>query len=375
MSVELKSISILGYKSYRNLEYFEPGRLSVLIGANGAGKSNLISFFRLLYSMMASPGELQLAVESAGGAGKLLHEGSKVTDAIGTRLALATEAGMKEYKMRLAYAAPDRLIFTEERCQNLKAGRRKPKEFVFGTAHRESMLVETVFAGSKKPVADIRNFLRNCIAYQFHDTSFTAKLRGRTALSDGRHLHSDASNLAAFLYRLKQGGARDRQAFKRIQDTARLALPFLGEIILEPANGGSILLQWRERGSETIFDASQASDGMLRILALVSLLCQPSRDLPALLILDEPELGLHPQAISLIASLIRQASAHAQVLAATQSVPFVDEFKIDEIVVISRPGRESSLRRLNEKEFEQWLKDYSTGELWRKNVYGGGPGE
>ena len=162
---------------------------------------------------------------------------------------------------------------------------------------------------------------------------------------------------------------------KQSKISACRVLPFFAEFVLEEENG-HVLLQWRERGSEEIFAASQASDGMLRLFALITLLCQPTDTLPAVLMLDEPELGLHPQAIMLVAALIHEVSNHCQVMVATQSVPFVDEFSLDEIVVLSRSvsERESTLRRLSEREFGAWLDEYSTGELWRKNVFEGGPG-
>jgi predicted ATPase len=373
MAIELKSLSLRGYKTYRDLDNFEPGRLTVLVGGNGAGKSNLISFFRLLYRMAASPGELQLAVETAGGASKILHDGTKKTDAIWARLVLSTESGTNEYTVRLAYAAPDRLIFTEEKCSFQKQGFPKPRELDFGSAHRESMLVEKAFDG-EDTARVVRNLLRKCQAYQFHDTSFTSGMRQRADLNDSLFLHSDGSNLAAFLHRLSLGNETERLAAKRIQDTARLALPFMGELVLDSPNG-SLLLQWRERGTDRIFDASQASDGMLRILALTALLCQPPASLPAIILLDEPELGLHPQAIAVLASMIRQASHHAQILVATQSVPLLDEFSLSEIVVARRSERETKLDRLKEDDYTEWLKEYSAGELWRKNVIGGGPGE
>lgn len=374
MAIELKSLSLRGYKTYRDLEIFEPGRITVLVGANGAGKSNLISFFRLLYRMTASPGELQLAIADAGGAGKLLHDGTKKTDAIRAHIVLSTEQGTNEYEARLSFAAPDRLVFAEEKCRYLKVGFSKAKELDFGSAHSESKLVESAFGGTEDTARVVRNLLRKCQAYQFHDTSFTSGMRQRSDLSHSLFLDPDGSNIAAFLHRLANGGQVERLAAKRIQDTARLVLPFLGELVLDTPNG-SILLQWRERGTDRIFDASQASDGMLRILALTTLLCQPTSALPSIILLDEPELGLHPQAIALLASMIRQASHHAQIVVATQSVPLLDEFSLGEIVVARRSGRETILERLKEEDYAEWLKEYTAGELWRKNVLGGGPGE
>ncbi|MEW6368217.1 MAG: AAA family ATPase [Acidobacteriota bacterium] len=373
MGVELKSLSLRGFKTYRDLPRFEPGRLSVLVGGNGSGKSNLVSFFTLLYRIMAERGELQLAVSEAGGAGRLLHDGPKVSESIHARIELQTDKGVNFYEFRLSYAANDTLIFTDENWGYLKHGYTKPQDGGHVAGHRESRLMERAFSGADQLAHTVRSLLRKCVAYQFHDTSFTSGMRRKSPRADAQYLHRDGSNIAAFLERLNAGGPGERLALRRIQDSVRQVLPFFAEFVLIPENG-HVILQWRERGSDEVFAASQASDGMLRLLALMTLLCQPESTLPAILMLDEPELGLHPQAIMLVASLIRQVSAHCQVIVATQSVPFVDEFSLDDIVVLSRPGRETTMRRLSEKEYATWLDEYSTGELWRKNVLEGGPG-
>jgi len=373
MAVELKSLSLRGFKTYVRLEGFEPKRLSVLIGGNGAGKSNLISFFTLLYRMLADPGELQVAVAEAGGARRLLHDGPKRTESILARLEIQTEKGINFYEFRLSYAANDTLIFTDENWAYQTPGFDQPQKGGSVAGRRESCLNERAFSGQDTLAYTIRSLLRKCVAYQFHDTSFTSGMRGKSSHADVQYLRRDGSNIAAYLHRLSTGAPSERLAYKRIQDNVRQVLPFFAEFVLAPENG-HVLLQWRERGSEEVFAASQASDGMLRVLALMTLLCQPAETLPAIMMLDEPELGLHPQAIMLLGTLIRNASEHCQVMVATQSVALVDEFRLNEIGVLSRPERESTLRRLNEQEYEAWLEEYSSGELWRKNVFEGGPG-
>jgi len=156
-------------------------------------------------------------------------------------------------------------------------------------------------------------------------------------------------------------------------ETVRFVLPFFADFELEPENG-TVLLRWREMGSDQVFGASQASDGMLRVMALVALLGQPEERLPEILVLDEPELGLHPHAIGVVAGMLRSASEHVQVFVATQSQAFVDQFEPEDIVVVDREGRESRFHRLNASELGEWLQDYSVSELWEKNVLGGGPG-
>ncbi len=155
-------------------------------------------------------------------------------------------------------------------------------------------------------------------------------------------------------------------------DTIRSILPFFADFELEP-DRGRLLLQWRERNSDLVFGASQAADGMVRVMALVALLQQPEKDLPAVLILDEPELGLHPCAIEMIAGLLRSASLHTQVILATQSVSLIDRFEPENVVVTERSGRESTFQRLSASALDAWLDQYTLSELWEKNVIGGRP--
>ena len=205
--------------------------------------------------------------------------------------------------------------------------------------------------------------------HQFHNTSDTARLRSKWSMNDHRWLKEDAANIAPVLLRLRED---DNQCYQRIVDTIRLILPFFSDFELEPQNG-YLLLNWRERNSDRVFSVSQASDGMLRVIALVTLLLQPERDLPDVLILDEPELGLHPYAITIVGGLIRAAATRIQVIVATQSLPLVDCFEPTDIVVVEREGRSSSFRRLEIDALKEWLEDYSLSELWEKNVIGGRP--
>ena len=215
----------------------------------------------------------------------------------------------------------------------------------------------------------ILSFLRRMIVHQFHNTSPTARMRTKWNIADGRYLKEDAGNIAAVLYRLM--GANGR-VYQRIVEHVRLILPYLSDFVLEPEYY-NVLLSWREKNSDQVFDVSQASDGMLRAIALVTLLLQPEEDLPDVLILDEPELGLHPYAINVIGGLIKAVSTKTQVILATQSTALVDCFDPEDIVVVERKGRESVLRQQDAESLADWLEDYSLSELWEKNVIGGRP--
>jgi predicted ATPase len=369
MAQRLKSITLRGFKTFKELGDFQPGAVTVLIGPNGAGKSNFISFFRLLSWALVPPGQLQEHVARLGGASAILHDGPERTRDIEAHLVLTTDVGDNDYSFRLAYAAGDTLIYTEEKFRFSRFGRPpNPQWNILGAGHREPELINSA-EGGDTTASTILTLLRKLIVHQFHDTSEGSRIRQKWSIEEGRWLKEDAGNLAPFLYRLRQ---QYPKYYARILETIRLILPFFAEFELRP-EFGKVLLAWRERGSDRMFTASQAADGMLRILALVALLQQPEFDLPDVVILDEPELGLHPYAIEVLAGLIRAASQHAQVILATQSVSLVDRFTPEDIVVVDRTRRESMFRRHTEAELHSWLQEYTLSELWEKNVIGGRP--
>src|SRR6266446_1559849 len=359
----LAKITLRGFKTIRDLANFEPKSLTVLIGPNGAGKSNFISFFRLTSRALAPPGQLQFYVEKQGGASAALHQGASVTQQIEAVLTLTTGRARNEYGFRLFHASGDTLIFADEWFLYEPHGQhRQPRNL--GAGHREAQLI-----GRPGTAAVIGGMLRRIIVYQFHNTSETARIRNKWDASDNRYLKEDGANLGSFLHRLE---ISQPEYYARIVDTIRLVLPFFATFELYPESG-SVLLRWREIGSDHVFNVPQASDGMLRAMALIALLQQPERDLPDVLILDEPELGLHPYAIEVLAGLIHSASTHVQVMVATQSVSLIDRFEPDDIVVTHRSDRETSFRRLSSAELTEWLETYTLSELWEKNVVGGRP--
>jgi len=162
-------------------------------------------------------------------------------------------------------------------------------------------------------------------------------------------------------------------AFRSIEDAIRMVAPFFGRFNLhsDRLNPTKIRLEWQEKGSDTYFDAHAFSDGTLRVISLATLLLQP--ELPTIVLIDEPELGLHPYAITVLAGLLRAASTRTQLLVSTQSVTLVNQLSPEEIVVVDRKDGESTFRRLREEEIAGWIDDYSLGELWEKNVLGGRP--
>ena len=368
MRSNLKKITLKGFKTIQSLENFEPGRLTALIGLNSVGKSNFISFFHMMSWALAAPGNLELFVSQQGGASTLLHDGPARTREIETEITLQTDAGENQYAFRLVFAAGDTLIFADERYRFSRSKYPTIAKWTETRAgHRDPQL--PILAAEDTTARVIRDILQKIVVYQFHNTSDTARIRNKWQMHDNRWLKEDAANIAPVLLRLREN---DGKCYQRIVDTIRLIVPFFSDFEMEPQYG-SLLLGWRERNSDQVFSVSQASDGMLRIIALVTLLLQPEQDLPDVLILDEPELGLHPYAINIVGGLIRAVSTRIQVILATQSMPLVDCFEPEDIVVVERDGRSSAFKRLDSESLGGWLENYSISELWEKNVLGGRP--
>ncbi len=368
MRNKLEKITIKGFKTIKSLVDFEPRPLNVLIGANGAGKSNFISFFRMLSWALSDPGGLPGYVGRQGGASKLLHDGPEKTREIEAEMTIRTETGESQYGFRLVYVAGDTFMYADEtyRFSSSDLPTQAPWKPT-DAGHRGPQLL--TLADTDRTARVIRDILNKIKVFQFHNTSYTARIRNTWNVNDNRWLKEDAGNIAPVLLRLKED---DGRCYQRVVDTTRLILPFFSDFELEPRHD-SILLQWRERDTDQVFSVSQASDGMLRVVALVTLLLLPERGLPDVLILDEPELGLHPYAINVVGGLIRALSDKIQVIVATQSVPFVDCFDPSDIVIVDRENRSTTFRQLNEEDLKEWLDDYSLSELWEKNVLGGRP--
>jgi len=300
--------------------------------------------------------------------------GSKTASGIDILLHFAWSTTPSIYEVRLTHAAPDRLQFAAERLDAQRDGQSTPtRELVNVGGTWESVVRAVAFGPPGNDAArHLCRLLSKSLVYHFHDTSRTARIRLGSLIGDTRWLNPDGSNLAALLYAYRKS---DQSIYKRIVSTVRLLLPDFDDFVLEPdrASPGLILLFWRQFGSDYIFGPHQLSDGTLRAICLITLLLQPENELPDLIIVDEPELGLHPYALNVIAALFKKASHHTQVLISTQSSSFLDNFDPEDVIVVNREGEESHFSRPDPIKLESWLDEYSLGEVWEKNVIGGGP--
>ena len=361
----LKRVKVKGFRSIEEVD-LEMRPINVCIGANGAGKSNLIAFFKLINEMMG--GRLQQYVGTTGRATANLYFGPRITPQMEAELEFKVDRGTNAYHMRLFHAAGDSLIFAEESVSFHTPGHELPQRMSLGAGHQEAQVRHP-----DEPLRKtLRQFLNHCRVYHFHDTSQTARVRQYCYVEDSRWLMPDAANLAAVLHRLK---TENELVYRRIVRNVRQVAPFFVDFDLQPSgrNETDIILNWKHRESDRLFGPHQLSDGTLRAICLIALLEQPQDDLPYLIVVDEPELGLHPHALDMIASLFQAVSEHAQVLISTQSSAFVDAFDPEDIVVVERDREATTFTRPDAEQLGAWLEDYSLGEIWEKNVFGGGP--
>ena len=374
-TTRLESVRIRGFRSLADVELSGLGANSVLIGSNGSGKSNFMRFFEML-SWMVRSRALGEFVEKYGGADDQLFGGNSVTPRMDAEVALRTEAGRNDYRFSLTHAHPDRFMFTEEAFRFSRSGWLTEASWNhLGSGHREAGIVEAAHStGSSEfnpaTARVIVHLLRSCSVYQFHDTSDTSNFKKRWEAEDNATLRTHGGNLAAVLHRLEQ---EDNRRFEHICQHIARVLPVFDRFEVEESYG-RVLLRWKARGNEKTFGAHLTSDGSLRFFALVTLLNLPREMLPDVLLLDEPELGLHPVAIALVGNMIKALAGDVQIIVATQSPLLVDVFELDEIVVLDLHDGRSVFRRLDADTYRTWLDDsFTPGELWQKNLLGGRP--
>jgi predicted ATPase len=369
MSRSLDQITIQGFKSIRELKDFKLGKLNVLIGANGAGKSNLVDFFRMLRAM--ADGRFEKFIADGGGADGFFFNGPKETKQIRPHM----KFGSNEFRFTLESTVASQMIISTEEV--LYTGGRYDSDWHrYAGVQKESRLPswknrKSNWGDYLSAEAHVYDSVSSWMVYHFHDTSRTAPMRRDCSARDFRELSADAGNVAAFLFKMKeQQGAR----YQRIRQTVQLIAPFFDDFLLEPETKGEnevVRLEWRQKSSTFPFQPWQLSDGTIRFICLATALLQPSP--PSTIVIDEPELGLHPVALVALAALIHEASLRTQLIISTQSASLLDHFEAEQVVVVERSEGASIFRRLEAADLEQWIADFSVGDLVRKNIIETGP--
>jgi predicted ATPase len=368
MKGAVDKIKIKGFKSIREAE-IDLKPLNVLIGHNGVGKSNFLGIFKFIHHIF--DGRLQYYTAKSGGASSLLHFGRKKTPSMLVDFTFSDQTF--GYSFELFGNDQDVLLLAKE--SKLQYNDLPPH--IAETESNVASFVGSTESHYSNPKRGGNDFghpgvseIESWRVYHMNDTSPEAKVKESCDLHDNRFLKADASNLAAFLYKLRQNSP---QHYQSIIEVIRMAAPFFDRLILEPLelNPNKIRLEWTERDNDYIFGPNSLSDGTLRFAFLATLLLQPQ--LPSTLLLDEPELGLHPSAINLLAELLQSAATKTHVIVSTQSVNLVNQFAPEDILVVEREDGQSTFKRLEPGQIDSWLEEYGLGELWEKNLIGGRP--
>ncbi|MEI7869456.1 MAG: AAA family ATPase [Candidatus Methylumidiphilus sp.] len=370
---QLQSITIKGYKSIRELDDFKLRPINVLIGANGSGKSNFLSAFKFLASVVGD--NFPVDVQVWGGPDALLHYGRKTTPSLEMEVSFKPDWGrsgkmQNGYKFGLYPTQDNQFVFTYEMpwiCGYAYKG------YSLGTGHGTARVLTDQYEASRKVSGYVVEKLKSWRQYHFHDTGDTALVKQLHRTNDKLRLKPDASNLAACL-RYWAKFSHYQPSYLRIVETIRLVAPFFGDFVFRDDEAETIQLEWTERGDpDTPWKAHVLSDGTLRFMCLTSLLLQPIQLLPDIIIIDEPELGLHPFAINVLAGLLKRAAEEKQVIVSTQSVELLNAFEPEDVVVVEREDNASVFKRLDTDDLKDWLEDYTLGELWKRNILGGRP--
>jgi len=363
----LDKLTIYGFKSIRELKDFELKKLNVFVGANGTGKSNLLSFFKMLHKLMDDT--LDDYVRENGGISEILYNGRKITE----NMKFEMRFGPRGYRFTINPTTEDGIALSDE-ARYYEPG--SSGWWDFGSSNNfSSLLVKHVGSGENdsKYSKFVYDTIMSWKLYHFHDTSLNAPVRGWQSIEDSETLRPNASNIAPFLRRLRE---ENNTKYQNILNTCQIVMPYLKDFLLKEQALGKIgeakkvNLSWRTKDSDFPMQPYHLSDGSIRFICLVSALLQPN--LPSTLIIDEPELGLHPEAIRILGELINSAAEQTQIILATQSPLLIDQFQIEDIIVVNRKDDQSVFERLNRESFDKWLEDYSAGELWVKNVIQGG---
>ena len=355
MADSLDKLTIRGFKSIRELKDFEMKNLNIFVGANGAGKSNLISFFQMLKAQAAN--SLRLYMVDNGGVGDILHHGREITK----KIEFETYFGSNLYRFSIVSGAGEKYDLIESTPLHA-AEDAKDNELLAVREENETYINEGV-------MKSIYKFIDSWKVYHFQDTGITAAMRHSEIVQDNKYLRPNASNLAPYLLRLSREAPYE---YGRILSACRIVAPFIEDFILEPEQFGpktKVSLAWKAKGSDYPMQAYHLSDGTIRFICLATALLQPN--LPSMIIIDEPELGLHPTAIHILNEFIERAAKLTQVVVATQSPSLLDYFAIEDIVVVKRKDGQSTFERLKYGDFNVWLEEYTVGELWLKNVIQG----
>lgn len=352
----MDNIRIKGYKSFGELD-FNLRRINLLIGSNGAGKSNFLSLFELLGKVFNR--NLEEFVAQYGGVDKFLHQGRKVTDTIEVQIS----QDRNSYQLTLQ-EADGKLIVRNEQLGYCSYG-----NWDFATISSFVPEAKIKSYNGMKRGDYIKVYLAQIRKFHFHDTGKRSPFASECHVkNDAQMLYEHGENLAPILYRIQQ---ENPQVYHRIIQVIQSVAPYFSDFYFNPSPAETMRLLWQDKFSTMIYGPNDFSDGTIRFIALVVLFMQPW--LPKVIIIDEPELGLHPVAIQKLAGLIKIAAQRgSQIIIATQSAELISNFDPENVVTVNQAYGNTTMTRLDSEELQHWLDDYTLGDLWKQNILKGG---
>ncbi len=364
------SLSVAGFRNLKQVSEVAMPDLAVLIGGNGVGKSTVIRFVDFLKQMQQ--GRLQRYVMENGGGDDQLFMGSNQTSSITAQLKFDLGNGsFAEYVFELGYrSVGDGLCVEREGWRRAGETDKEANLWNFvsdgdrGTGKESALAIQ-----SDETARLIHRFLADMAVYQFHNTSVNAAINKYWDVTDCYRLRSDGGNLASVLLDLKKN---DPRRYSIIVRQIQRFVPTLEDFELNPVEAsGKVMLKWRSRFSDKTFGAHLTSDGSLRLFCLITLLSLPEERLPSVICIDEPELGLHPSAVELVAEMVKIVARKRQVILATQSPYLVDCFELENVIIAESRGGATSLKNLPRSEYQRWLDaDFQLSDIWLSRSVG-----
>ncbi len=348
----MDKIEIRGYRSIKHL-VLPLSDINILIGANGSGKSNFLSFFDFLKQIYDCNLRGYAALK---GIDTFLHNGEKETQEIATHLYFKYSNG---YSFTIK-KGDSGFIFTEEGMWYHKNPYWRHFEPIATFGPESNLRMQTM------PRAGyIQSYIKGLVKYHFHDTGERSSFSRESNVDNDKYfLYQTGSNLAAFLFNInKEHGKVYNLIVKTIQGIA----PYFLDFFFRPESNGNLKLRWQSRHSSSIYGVNDLSDGTIRFIALTTLFMQPK--LPDTIIIDEPELGLHPTAIAKLAGMMKSVAAKkCQVVIATQSTDLISHFEPEDIVTVDQINGASVFERLDSEKLKIWLEDYTVDDLWKRSI-------
>lgn len=397
----ITELRIAGFKSIKDIR-LKLNNINILVGANGSGKSNLLSFFKMLKCI--SHAKLQQYMLDNGGIGDILFKGIEYTSEMIFEVYFSTfnanfkiHAGLNDkFGFEITNTGINKNINPQsQKIKKKKSNKPLEELFKFIPALTPLFLKKELITGLpnglialglvaiiaqnnnservNKAYTELKDIVGEPLwqVYYFMNTTSKAPMCRYEIIQDNAYLREDAANIAPFLLSIKN---EHPNYYQEIIYAIRAVAPFFDDFILKPRmfeQAEKVNLSWTQKGSDYPMQPYHLSDGTLRFICLATALLQPNP--PATIIIDEPELGLHPAAIAMLAELIQAAARTSQIIIATQSPLLIDYFTVEDLIVASREDGASTFTRLKEEDFTMWLEDYSLGELLRKDVIEGGP--